>query len=96
MKKKKKVLIQNITDLKPGDDVQLCNLTLDVMSDGRKIATYHVVHDDVKVLSVDDKEMMVSVQFPDGTTGVIEWVEFLIFIIPKAQDVVCYHPGFYS
>jgi len=39
------------------------------------------------VIGVDLKKMEVSVKLPDGTIEVIEWVNFLIYIIPKIQTL---------
>jgi hypothetical protein len=86
--KKQKCVILNITDLKPGDVIRFVPIK-EYTTSIRNLPI-------AKVVEINQEQNTINVEFPDGTKRVIDWIEFIIYILPLLEKIFFIVRGWFT
>ncbi len=94
MRNKKAIKAQSFQDIKVGQVIKSVKASAKITMHTKGIFTETEIEmflrhfaTKCKVIGIDSKNKRIKVQFPDGTTDFIKWVEFIIYILPKIQAI---------
>jgi hypothetical protein len=86
--KRQKGVILNITDLQPSDVIRFVPIK-EYTTNLRNLPV-------AKVVEINQEQNTINVEFPDGTKRVIEWIEFIIYILPLIEKIFFIIKGWFT
>jgi hypothetical protein len=49
-----------------------------------------------RIIDIDQEQYTINVEFPDGTRKVIDWIDFIIYILPLLEKIFFIIKGWFT